>query len=432
MPSPPHEVKVRQISQGVEDIDCDDGTDVVEGAQIPEVASFDGSEGTTPVAASGTPSAIEGSAEQDAGAGDSTMQDSEKSSDSEGNEEKRLKRKLADRATSHGPETSQAIVGKKSARPKVNDNSPRAKKRISSPGTPEMALDAKKLTPPSTPPALDDKISEPLKRPREDGEKDDNPRHTKKPTPPPETVPDLKDLVMTTPKPVSSTDLVFREILTNIQLQSGFMAYASTNSPFASVKGQNIFGSRSKPTSFFKAVSPSPSPAPVFAQSSFGKSSSPPSMPTSPTASKRTGFEAFAGSASPFASVSKPSSSALRSKSPPRTRASASKNTSAFTSYASGGAQAFAVPVTKRARASTPPNEIHSSRSSLERNSTLSVFGGTAVVGGDRGQGKKRDDGQLSFGEKLRAGKDTDETASDEEAKPELTAQAGVYSCFLF
>lgn len=38
-----------------------------------------------------------------------------------------------------------------------------------------------------------------------------------------------------------------------------------------------------------------------------------------------------------------------------------------------------------------------------------------------------RDDGQLSFGEKLRAGKDADESVSDEDGKPELTAQTGGY-----
>jgi Ran-binding protein 3 len=41
---------------------------------------------------------------------------------------------------------------------------------------------------------------------------------------------------------------------------------------------------------------------------------------------------------------------------------------------------------------------------------------------------RRRDEGQLSFGEKLRAGKDAEEEASDEEAKPELTAQAGALS----
>ena len=41
---------------------------------------------------------------------------------------------------------------------------------------------------------------------------------------------------------------------------------------------------------------------------------------------------------------------------------------------------------------------------------------------------RRRDDGQLSFGEKLRAGKDAEEETSDEDTKPELTAQAGMSS----
>lgn len=39
-------------------------------------------------------------------------------------------------------------------------------------------------------------------------------------------------------------------------------------------------------------------------------------------------------------------------------------------------------------------------------------------------KGRRRDDGQLSFGEKLRAGKDVEEEGSDEETKPELTEQS--------
>ena len=41
---------------------------------------------------------------------------------------------------------------------------------------------------------------------------------------------------------------------------------------------------------------------------------------------------------------------------------------------------------------------------------------------------RRRDEGQLTFGEKLRAGKDANDNPSDEEAKPELTEQAGSFS----
>src|SRR5882762_7414609 len=199
----------------------------------------------------------------------------------------------------------------------------------------------------------------------------------------------------------------------NLVLQGGFMAYASTASPFASVKGQNIFGGGLKPSSFSKGPSPSPSPSPMSSQISrfptipaLGPPIS--DLPTSaPTAIKRTGFEAFSGSASPFASVARSmspnslSSSALRSKSPGRRVAagSASKSTSAFTSYAMGGAQAFAVPVPKRARAGSPDGESSSSRGSLERNLTLSIFGNKEDEE-DEEDRRRRDDGQLSFGEK--------------------------------
>jgi len=75
------------------------------------------------------------------------------------------------------------------------------------------------------------------------------------------------------------------------------------------------------------------------------------------------------------------------------------------------------VPMPKRAQAGSPDGS--SSRSSLERNPTLSAFGTQQDEDDSR-----RDDGQLSFGEKLRAGKDAEEEASDEDDKPELTAQA--------
>jgi Ran-binding protein 3 len=213
------------------------------------------------------------------------------------------------------------------------------------------------------------------------------------------------------------------------------MAYASTSSPFASVKGQNVFG---KPSSFSKGPSPSPSPSPLSSQISRFQTApalgSPLGDPSSlaPTATKRTGFEAFSGSASPFASASRSkspnrslSSNVLRSKSPGG-RSAAGKSTSAFTTYAIGGAHSFAVPMSKRARAGTPDGESPPSRGSLERNSTLSMLRNEK----DREEDirRRRDDGQLSFGEKLRAGKDAEEETSDEDTKPELTAQAGMSS----
>ena len=158
--SPPHDVKVRQISQGVEDIkwqqslepqpDQDAGLD----AQALSIApSQDQShiEATQVVFASqstsGPPSSfvsVEDAAEEAEEAEDtaSSLPHTRRTSESDGGEpEKGLKRKLADRATSLGAE--------------------------SGPST---------LTP----------AAETAKRPRDDAHKDGNPRVSKRPSPPPE------------------------------------------------------------------------------------------------------------------------------------------------------------------------------------------------------------------------------------------------------
>lgn len=82
--------------------------------------------------------------------------------------------------------------------------------------------------------------------------------------------------------------------------------------------------------------------------------------------------------------------------------------------------------MSKRARAETPDGESSSLPfGSLERNSTLSMLENQE----DEDEiDRRRDEGQLTFGEKLRAGKDANEDPSDEEAKPELTEQAGSFS----
>lgn len=213
-PSPPHEVKVRQISRGVEDITWQKGQIPAEDdnvAILPQAMLADTVEVVTPIAASGTVPALDSTVEVDIDtevSPDCTMKSSQKSSDSEGtNEEKRLKRKLADRAPSHGPETHKAAGLDDAKRTKAEDDNPRAKKRSSPPRTPEADSDLTRPTPPATPPAVADesfKAIEPLKRPREDADNDDNPRQTKKPSPPPEKIPEIQDTVMTTPKPVRS------------------------------------------------------------------------------------------------------------------------------------------------------------------------------------------------------------------------------------
>lgn len=206
------------------------------------------------------------------------------------------------------------------------------------------------------------------------------------------------------------------------------MAYASSSSPFASVKGQNIFaGHKSSPSPSFSA---SPPPSSPFS-AGLGESSTSVAQRTegsqAHTATKRSGFEAFAASGSPFAGVARSKSPSFssgsglklhRNKSPSR-RANPA-NVNAFSSYATGGAQGFAIPAPKRARAGSPSGG--SSRSSMERTSTLNIFGanGATDSGDDEENGR-----QTSFGEKLRAGRDEgDEGKSEEEPeKLNLTEQ---------
>ena len=159
--SPPHDVKVRQISQGVEDIkwqqSLESQQDAVPNAQPNIALSQDTGdmqchiEPTQAVLASqftsGPPSSfasVEDVTEETEEAQDraSSLPHTRRPSDSDGGEpEKGLKRKLSDRATSLGPE--------------------------SGPST---------LAP----------TAETAKRPRDDADKDDNPRVLKRPSPPPE------------------------------------------------------------------------------------------------------------------------------------------------------------------------------------------------------------------------------------------------------
>ncbi|KAG1751036.1 hypothetical protein EDB19DRAFT_1674599 [Suillus lakei] len=307
-----------------------------------------------------------------------------------GESEKGLKRKLADRGTSQGPENLVPLAS-----------------------------------------------AEPAKRPRDDTDKDDNPREFKRPSPPPEQ------------KPAAAE--------TSAPKFGGFMAYAAAASPFAAVKGQNIFSGASSSTSKKLSVSPSPSPSPSpshlptnnaptpspfagFASSQWSVQQTPAS-----TATKRTGFEAFMSSASPFATAgvspfpSRPKSplrasgkSALgRSRSPRRTPLSMSN---AFSSYASGGVQAlFSAPHPKRARAESPNGG--SSRSSLERTSSTrvnvldSTWNGSADESGSGEEDEQEQENERppsTFGERLRAGRDDEEEEPEEEKEKEKLQEQDV------
>jgi len=173
------------------------------------------------------------------------------------------------------------------------------------------------------------------------------------------------------------------------------------------------------PASSSPASSALSTPVPEFS-ATFGQSSS----SAAPTAAKRTGFEAFASSSSPFASAARMKSPALgsasklgRAKSPPRR--TTALNSNPFASYA-GPSQSFALPAQKRARAGTPDS---SARSSLERTQPVSIFGGSGK-GSESGDEDDQDDEPTTFGEKLRASRDDDDDSRwDEDSKPQLTEQ---------
>jgi len=152
---------------------------------------------------------------------------SPRSGSDSGDPDKSLKRKLADRGTSHGPENGDAVRkiddSETSKRARDDDDNPRAKKRPTPPRTPEPAnaLDGpKKPTPPATPPWDSDdvsKLAESSTRPRDDTDKASNSRQTQKPSPPPE--PSLREEPpTTTPKLVRNVwNLVIRY---NISIES--------------------------------------------------------------------------------------------------------------------------------------------------------------------------------------------------------------------
>jgi Ran-binding protein 3 len=200
------------------------------------------------------------------------------------------------------------------------------------------------------------------------------------------------------------------------------MAYASRNSPFTSVKGQNVFGSTKPASSTPSFGSPAPSTPATKSSSTFGQ----PSSASTPTLVKRTGFDAFSGSTSPFASVSRMKTPTIgstsklgRAKSPPRRTNSALSSTS-FVSYA-GASQSFALPAQKKARAGSPDG---SSRSSLERTPSSGVFG-ESNNSSESGADDEQEDDRMSFGARLRAGKDEDEEIKTDEEKLNLTEQDG-------
>lgn len=322
---------------------------------------------------------------------------------------------------------------------------------------------------------------EPAKRARDDAEEDDNPREKKRPSPPPEenkVVPVEVQPVVPQPKVVSIIISLFDHLIL-IRMQGGFLAYASTSSPFADAKGPSIFGSKPSPSPFASAPSANP-PAWASADQSHSGSTSPTGsgfasasgsshaqtplrgfsafassstssrsakdLSSSPTGTKRTGFEAFASSTSPFAAAARSKSptgfgrtnnqTALgaglgRSKSPPR-RGAPFGSPSAFKSYAGSSSQAFAVPAPPVKKQRQDPGSESSSETGegadpakVEGTSSLSsVFNGEGSPDGSEEESDKQ-----TFGERLRAGKNDEDNipagSDDEDSRVAVTEQEG-------
>ncbi|KAI1789660.1 hypothetical protein LXA43DRAFT_552771 [Ganoderma leucocontextum] len=275
----------------------------------------------------------------------------------------------------------------------------------------------------------------PTKRPRDDPEADPNTREKKRPTPPPDENEKQEKTSSTPPADVAPKF-------------GGFMAYASTTSPFSNVSGPRIFGANQPSTSPWTAATATSSGSPsasAFSSgatasfSSFASSSSSPFSSTSASgakdassspastspAHKRTGFEAFASSTSPFGSAAKrpkspppPPSSVLRSRSPSR-HGTPARSVNAFSAYAVGGAQGFTAPTPKR---SPPLGEVTSSGEANVVGSSSGHAGNVLDAGKDSGSGEESESGKeekkgASFKEQLRAGKDREEDDEDEEQK---------------
>ncbi|KZT67325.1 hypothetical protein DAEQUDRAFT_767233 [Daedalea quercina L-15889] len=262
------------------------------------------------------------------------------------------------------------------------------------------------------------------KRQRDDADADANPRVTKRPTPPPEKQVDVQESEASTSHSTQSSAVPAPPSTSEFR---GFMAYASTSSPFASVSGPSLFiksKSPVPPSSSFASSSTSTSFASTFTATPSGPpTKSATNTPETPLPQKRTGFEAFATTSSPFASVAKrPKSppppafsggSLSRSRSPSRhpnsMRTANAFSVSAFSAYAAGGAQGFSAVKPRSERASPAPSE-GSTRAT-------SVLDAKTKDDADEESGNEA----VSFSERLRSQKDEEDSEEGERVK--LTEQ---------
>jgi len=196
------------------------------------------------------------------------------------------------------------------------------------------------------------------------------------------------------------------------------MAYASTSSPFASVKGSNIFKAATSSAGSIPLAGVDPAP-----------SSSRTSVP------KRSGFESFQSSSSPFAAFSRSKSPVLggtpklgRAKSPPPRKAVSSMNASPFASYA-GTASPFSTPVASRVAFGLPNSQ---SQGALDpaSGSALASLGSGQTVGDGSDSGDEEKEAPSTFGERLRASKDEEED-EEEDSAVRLTKRESMWTSII-
>ncbi|KAH8995060.1 hypothetical protein EDB86DRAFT_2923719 [Lactarius hatsudake] len=413
-PSPPHESKAFQLSQGVEDISWRDGQSTSQaGIDIaPESQARTGT--SSPTSTVPTPEiqnqsgAMKVSATEDV---DPSMTIAEVTSTAS-SEPLSAPPITIPPAIKDVCTTTPAIpTSQPAATPPRDPDSPPSKELSGDDaGSESNPREIKRPTPPHS------EIDGATKRPREDedGDVDPNPREPKRASPPPEKDIDKKDR---STKKKNGSDVHTPNTPTSPRAKSGsifggggFLAYAAVTSPFAAVKGPNLFAASSPPpptsttTTTTITSAPIPNPAPTLTTAPLVLSSPPKTVPNSPvqraaspTPAKRTGFEAFATAASPFVSA------AARARSPVRRSGSPGPGTGArsnpFAVYAAGGAQGLfgttGAPAAKRARGdseSVAPGECGGESSSWREGS----------VGAEK-----------TFGERLRAvltGEEEDET----------------------
>lgn len=221
--------------------------------------------------------------------------------------------------------------------------------------------------------------SESTKRPREDADEDANPRETKRPSPPPDKKP--------VEEPEQSTS------------GGGLLAFPST-SPFASVKGSNVFASSSTKTT----APPSPSPSPWSS-----------GVRTPLTPSHDQVRPVFGSTSSPYVRPGSPGPAFGRSNSPARklhTVGNVNKTTtSAFSAYATNGFSGF----------SPAPKKTKAVEESVKKREGSSDGSGKS----DEEDGSEKE--SMSFGERLRTQKD--DQGSGEDEKPVLTEQESMLFC---